>query len=432
MKLNIKSALFNLRRQPAISTVTIIGTSLAIFLIMIVVMMTEIGTAPIAPESNRPRFLHHSWTTVKSTGDQYSESTGAMSYSTFKSMFANMQTPEAVTAYNVTAFMNKALIQESGGIPMPAVFKGTDDVYWRVFDYDFVAGRPYNKVEFDAGMSFAVITANTARMLFGSTDVVGREFLMDYVPYSVCGVVRDVSKATERTFANVFIPFLSNEQCDKSWCQDLMGALSVTILARTPDDFDKIRDEYNANMARFNKDIASTGFAMHSLGRPYVQEKDVEAKYPTLEPDMDKERRERMAIYAILLLVPAINLSSMTESRLRGRMSEIGVRRAFGCTRSETMVMILAENFVVTVIAGIIGLLLSLIFAYLSQDFIFGFETVTVDIPQVKVGVTSLIHWSTFMWALFFCFILNLLSTGIPAWKASRSNIVDAIAGLRK
>lgn len=171
---------------------------------------------------------------------------------------------------------------------------------------------------------------------------------------------------------------------------------------------------------------------MHSLGRPYVQEKEAEAKYSNQEPDMDGVRHKRMAIYAILLLVPAINLSSMTESRLRGRLSEIGVRRAFGCTRFETMAMIIAENLVVTVIAGIIGLFMSLIFAYISQDFTFELETVTMGIPTAKIGLTSLIHWSTFMWALVFCFILNLLSTGIPAWRASRSNIVDAIVGLRK
>jgi putative ABC transport system permease protein len=31
--------------------------------------------------------------------------------------------------------------------------------------------------------------------------------------------------------------------------------------------------------------------------------------------------------------------------------------------------------------------------------------------------------------ALLFCFILNLLSTGIPAWVASRIHIVTAMGG---
>ena len=43
---------------------------------------------------------------------------------------------------------------------------------------------------------------------------------------------------------------------------------------------------------------------------------------------MNAARRQRIVIFVILLIVPAINLSSMTQSRLRQRVSEIGVRRA--------------------------------------------------------------------------------------------------------
>ena len=94
--------------------------------------------------------------------------------------------------------------------------------------------------------------------------------------------------------------------------------------------------------------------------------------------------------------------------------------------------MILAENLLVTVVAGIIGLVLSVIFAYFVQDSLFVSDIIAMDIPQAKIAISSLLHWSTFIWALVFCFILNLLSTGIPAWRASRANIVESIAGLRK
>lgn len=47
-----------LRQQPMISAVSIAGTALAIFLIMLVVMMQQVKVAPFAPESNRDRFLH--------------------------------------------------------------------------------------------------------------------------------------------------------------------------------------------------------------------------------------------------------------------------------------------------------------------------------------------------------------------------------------
>lgn len=66
----------------------------------------------------------------------------------------------------------------------------------------------------------------------------------------------------------------------------------------------------------------------------------------------------------ILLLVPAINLSSMTHSRLRQRVAEIGVRRSFGATRGGVMGQIVAENLVLTLMAGVVGLLFCLIISY--------------------------------------------------------------------
>jgi putative ABC transport system permease protein len=45
------------------------------------------------------------------------------------------------------------------------------------------------------------------------------------------------------------------------------------------------------------------------------------------------------------------------------------------------------------------------------------------------VNGTILFHISTFLYALLFCFILNLLNSGIPAWRASKIGIVKALAG---
>ena len=40
-----------------------------------------------------------------------------------------------------------------------------------------------------------------------------------------------------------------------------------------------------------------------------------------------------------------------------------------------------------------------------------------------------LFNLSTFVYAFFFSLLLNLLSSGLPAWKASKVTIVNALAG---
>ena len=115
----------------------------------------------------------------------------------------------------------------------------------------------------------------------------------------------------------------------------------------------------------------------------------------------------------------------MTQSRLRQRVSEIGVRRAFGSTRTEMIGQIVMENLVVTLLAGAVGLLFSILFAYLGNGLLFAQAySITLNPPEVNASI--LLQPSTFMYALLFCFVLNLLSSGFPAWKASRTSIVNA------
>lgn len=128
------------------------------------------------------------------------------------------------------------------------------------------------------------------------------------------------------------------------------------------------------------------------------------------------------------LIIPAINLSSMTQSRLRQRVAEIGVRRSFGSTRGNIMWQVLAENLVLTCIAGLVGLLFCVLFALAFGSTLFSASTLMLLNEAPTVDVMMLMHTSTFGYALLFCLILNLLSAGIPAWKASRVSITDALS----
>jgi ABC-type transport system, involved in lipoprotein release, permease component len=207
-----------------------------------------------------------------------------------------------------------------------------------------------------------------------------------------------------------------------------MGLYSVTILAHSRDDFDKIRQEVNQRRDAYNKLIGENGYELIYRNRPYDQEKNAIAFGANFEPNIKKDRINRLVIFVILLLVPAINLSSMTQSRLRQRVSEIGVRRAFGSTRMEMVGQIIMENFIITLLAGILGLIFSIIFAYVGNEILFAQPySNSYNVPAIDASI--LLHASTFIYALLFCFILNLLSSGIPAWRASRTSIVNALGG---
>ena len=427
IKQYFQQAWAQLRQQPLISTVNILGTALSIFLIMLVVMMQQVKVAPFAPESNRDRFLHVSYASItnKDWGEGNS-SNGPMSVQTGRELYKSLTTPEAVTLYTAMVVATPVSLPNQASTAID--LRETDDDFWRVFDFAFTDGKPYDHAAFEAGQPVAVVTESVARQLFGTTQATGREFLLAHAPYRVCGVVRDVSTLAESAYAQVWVPYTSTSQVDYTWNDGMMGFISCTILAKSRADFPAIREECNRRLDVYNRTIGEEGWQFISRNRPYDQEMQAVALAANLEPDLKSARRERWVIFLILLIVPAINLSSMTQSRLRQRVSEIGVRRAFGSTRRELMGQILGENFIVTLLAGVVGLLLSVAFAYVGDAVFFAQEySATLNPPTVDAAI--LLHASTFLWTLLFCFLLNLLSTGIPAWRASRMNIVEAIGG---
>ena len=100
-----------------------------------------------------------------------------------------------------------------------------------------------------------------------------------------------------------------------------MGSMSCTILAKSRADFDAIREEANRRLPEYNKLIGEDGWEIVSRNRPYDQEKQATAVAANWEPDLSAHRRQQFIIFLILLIVPAINISSMTQSRLRQRVS---------------------------------------------------------------------------------------------------------------
>lgn len=97
----IQQALAQLRQAPLISAINVVGTALAIFLIMLVVMMQQVKTAPFAPESNRDRFLHVRFASIGNRNWGDGTSNGPMSAQTAKELYQSLKTPEAVTIYVV-------------------------------------------------------------------------------------------------------------------------------------------------------------------------------------------------------------------------------------------------------------------------------------------------------------------------------------------
>lgn len=420
-----KSAWRSLLKQPLLSAISVGGTALAIFLIMIIVMIDEVKTAPFSPESNRDRWLVQLFGSIgnkewNSTPDLNS-SNGPLSYNTIRRTFYEMEVPEAIAVFTGGSVQSRLSVK--GKTPLGAKRKDTDDGFWKVMDFDFISGKGYDRSDVDASAKSVVISESLAKRLFDTTDCIGRDLSIDFVDFRVCGVVRDVSSLASYADADLWVPLTSTSTGNFVWCEH-MGSFSVIILAKSRNDFPAIRDEYKKVWSRFNDEIKEGGWIFFDRERPYDQFTAVNTKGANVSPDMASVKRHNFVVYAILLLIPAINLSSMTQSRLRHRREEIGVRRVFGATRFRIMADIFFESLIITVIAGILGLFLSWLFLLLGGE-----QVLSAGVEVSGLRTEMVLNFRTFGIALGFCFLLNLLSASVPSYQASKTKIVNALSG---
>jgi len=424
MKTIIKQTYQQLKEQPLISIVSITGTALSLFLIMLVVMIQQVKVAPFSPESNRDRMLHVKFGSVETKGGN---SNGPLAIKTIENVYKCMKTPEAVTSY--TYFTSKDPVSMDSSKPFTADVKLTDADFFKVFDFNFIEGKPYSEADFKAGITLAVIDKTTARKIFDTNkNVSGRTFNLKHITYKVAGVVNDVSILATASYSQIWIPYTTDkETCDMNW-NNIMGQFSVTILARSASDKKRVHEEAENNVKKYNLTLKNTEYQILNRNRPYDTEKDAINFGANIEPDIKSEHKTQLITFIILLIVPAINLSSMTHSRLRQRISEIGIRRTFGCTRWNITNQILTENMIITLCAGLLGLMMSVLCAFCFNASLFTpYFSQSGNAPLINIGI--LLHLSTFAYALLFCFILNLLSTGIPAWHACRTSIINDLNG---
>lgn len=418
-----KSALHQLRSHPVIALVSIGGTALCLLLVSMVTIVAGVGTEPVAPESNRPRLLYDNYMMVY---NGMSSSSSGLSRHTIDRLYSNLNSAELVSVCENR--FNRRDIEADGAEMVMADIRGTDGNYWRVYDHRFLAGRPFTAD--DMGRDRVILTRSVAGKLFGSQDPIGKTVRIRMRDYEVTGVVEDVPAVMGFSYAQAWTP-ISNSASeeapkDKS---DFYGPYAAVILAREGVSPDEVYREAQSRVPALQEEIKMfDDFTRKDADRyPFANYQLQRRELSGAEGDADEDIRMNWILIGIFLIIPAINLSGMTRFRLRSRRHEIGVRRAFGATRTEIFSGILGENLIITLCGGVAGLALSFVFVWLAAPLLVMTENWNHPGIPLEIPMSMLFSWRVFGTAFLFCFILNLLSSGVPAWRAARENPAEAI-----
>ncbi|MDR1089959.1 MAG: ABC transporter permease [Prevotella sp.] len=408
-KTYFKQAIAMLKQNKFISIISITGTALAIMMIMVIIVSQSIKNTDISPEDNRNRTLYIKWQ-KKERIDKTNFRNSAIVYDTYKDYLSDLKTPELVTAicnereYSVAS-------SETHPIRLSLNNKYVDAAYWQLMSFNFIDGKPFTKEDFDSELKKAVITENTARQLFRNTEnVVGKTIQVNFKPFVVSGIIKDVSPVFEYAYADIYMPFTTVKNYQ-------YNGYTILLLAKNRNDYQAIDEEIRLAERRYN---ATDSEWTLSLSGPYDHKAQQMNKRGDI-PDIKKNNRRMAFIIIVLFLIPAINLSGFSISRIKKRTEEIGIRKSFGAKKQAILVQVLYENLITTLIGGIIGLALSYYAVMQLKKWLLG-----IDIGS-SIPLETLVSPNIFAGVFIACLILNLLSAGIPAYKASRMKIVESL-----
>lgn len=304
--------------------------------------------------------------------------------------------------------------------------KLTDPEFFKLYEYDFMEGRPFTAEEFDGGVLTGVISDRLAMDIFGTdTGVVGRTFSLNYQEYRVCGVFREGSQLLPDSYAQVILPLTTEEDYDEEW-RPFVGGVSVTFVS---DDGKALKEEVDEIARKFNSSNPDYEVGFLDLPRSHI----VNVFNSGINQDefvpIRSVVKKNLLILLVLLLIPALNLSGLISSRMDMRSSEIGIRRSFGGTRFQLLKQVLWENLVLTISGGVVGLVIVWLCIIFSSGQLLTLLDSNNFNEVVSINLTPEILYAPVIFIVVFllCVVLNILSALVPAWFSLRKPVISNI-----
>ena len=427
-----KIAWRGLFRKKLYTLICLFGISFTLTILFVGTSLYDFMLKPNYPEYKQDRILVVDQVVAYGfTKNSSTLSSGALSYSFMSKFILNLKTPGKIS-----------ILRKSGerviywnNLKINFMVSYTDAKYWEIFDFECIEGKLYNEVEIYDNEMVAVISESVARKYFlGAQSVTGQSIEIDAVTYKVMGVVKDVPETRSISHSDVWLPLTVPQEV----VPDFIGSYTACLLASKVSDLDIIKDELKKHLKEFRfsdyyqgksgiqqyKDFTGIQVFAHTHVEKFFEKilkvnKSLSKEGISEIPKFKKSSFYLLLISAIILLLsfPAINLINIHISRFMERSSEIGIRRTYGARKQTLLNQLIVENLLLTCLGAVLAFIFSLIILKLIEagDYF----------PQAKFILNLRISG----WGIFFTLLFNLFTIMIPAWKVSRSHIIQSLKG---
>ena len=240
-------------------------------------------------------------------------------------------------------------------------------------------GRYFTQGDYDAGSAVCIIREADAKMLFGTSDVVGMPLEVTIwglsTELTVIGVREDsaaslISMVQGGGFVDAEVPM--TVMADKfGYYIDEMS--EVMIFSE--------KAEYSSEVAANTKRLLESRH--HCIGENQILIQSFEDATAGIGTVLGIITGFVSLVAAISLLVGGIGVMNIMLVSVTERTREIGIRKALGARTKSIMMQFLAEAGIITLIGGLIGIILGIFNAFVicavaSIDFAISFVTILI------------------------------------------------------
>ena len=417
----LKQALAMMREEKLFSSIYILGTALAIAFTMVMAVVYYAKLADIAPEVNRSRTVYLQGMVKRSVQDTLRRQSTSYTATEVKEWLYTLKSAEVVSAtINASRYTSdRQYLKCDNHKLVPVVTRIVDANFFKVYQFRFVYGRPFTQEEclnennyIENAVMPAIISRDIAEQAFGKdVDPVGKTLNYGYI-IRIVGVIEPTSSIMEESFGQLFLAL--DQEAErvivvlKEGCtvQDLEKELAEIARKRSVSDKEYDYSIIGTLLPHAQMKMSGDGVA-HSWS----------SIFKSLFPKV-----------FVLLLVPALNLSGLVAARMRRRVAEMGVRKAFGAKRRTLLTQVITENLVLTLCGGFVGLVITWLLLYVFRSWLFfAVGNTAFTLPEPTVDGEMLFSPLIFVIGLLVCIVLNLMAALIPAWLSLRNPIVESM-----
>ncbi|HET7842574.1 MAG TPA: ABC transporter permease, partial [Xanthomonadales bacterium] len=258
----------------------------------------------------------------------------------------------------------------------------------------------------------AILSTPFAERRFGRAEAaLGKTLTLDGRPYTIVGVMpRSASRFPQQQTAvwaprPDAVPFLVREQIDQ-------GGFFYNVVARLKPgvSIEEAQNDVAAIASGYAQSLPTNVDAKSTAG--------VVRMHDLFVGNQAQTYALLFAAVACVLLIACANVANLVLARYSGRRKQIAIRFALGAKRRHVMAQLVAENIVLALVGGLVGLGFAALalkaVAQFGANFIPRAEEISLD-PTVVV-FTLLVSLAT-------GFVLGL----VPAIQVAKPQLTDAL-----